>query len=132
MSDETLSLYNIKVDNTELDNYKAMVRFVNELDTARIVKTMHLLDWKWASLPNNENGVEHSLQFPTEAQIREQALSLLEKSVKGACQRQRVLRTKAETFLTATGGLEAEATAYDDNEVKVSVKFVLTAIDNFD
>ena len=117
----------MKVSNSELENYEAIIEMVDELEVNKIVAVMEYLNWKWNTVDEYGNMV---LLVPSTKQVVVTARDLMKRAVAGACQRQRLLLTKQESFLVATGGIEAEAIAYDDDVVIATIRFVLEQIDN--
>jgi hypothetical protein len=117
----------MKVTNSELENYEAIIAMVDELDVDKIVAVMQHLDWRWNTKDEYGNMV---LMVPSNKQIVVTARDLLKRAVEGACKRQRLLQTKHEMSLAATGGIEAEVIAYDDDVVVATIRFVLEQVDN--
>lgn len=107
-------LLSININNTELDNFKAINRTVDMLEWEDVHKVMKYLNWKWAS----------SQGVPEIYELKESALRLAEEAVAAT------IKAKAGRYC-ATGGIECETNYYPDTGcIYLKVNFVLSGWDN--
>lgn len=110
----TKQLLSINVNNTELENFKAINNVVNMVEWDEVHKVMKYLNWKWAS----SDGV------PEIYELKESALRLAEEVVAAT------IKAKSGRF-SATGGVECETYFYQNTGcILLRVNFVLTGYDN--
>ena len=110
----TKQLLSININNSELENYKAINQIIDMIEWHEVHKVMTFLDWKWAS----SDGV------PEIYQLKESALRLAEEVVVAT------IKDKAGRF-SATGGVECETGFYEETGcIYLRVNFVLSGFDN--
>jgi len=107
-------LLSININNSELDNFKAINSIVDMVKWDEVHKVMKYLDWKWTS----SDGV------PEIYELKETALRLAEACVAGT------IKHKSGWF-SATGGIEVDTKFYPETGcICLRVNFVLTGWDN--
>ena len=103
----------IHADNSEIDNYKAIVDIVSYVEWADVHKCMVLLNWEWTSC----DGV------PEVQQLMQEAISRSAKYVKKSIDNKK-------GYLTSSGGIQIRTHYFEEGDVSLTVQFVLTEWDN--
>lgn len=101
-------------DNSELDNYKAIVDVVSCVEWADVHKCMEILDWKWSSC----DGVPDIQQLMQEAISR--SVECVQKSI-----------DSKQDYYTSCGGIGIMTKYFPEGDIALTVQFVLTEWDNY-
>lgn len=107
---ENLSIH---VNNSELENYKAISDVVNNVDWYRVHNVMKFLQWGW--------GIED--EVPEIYQLRKEATDQAERVVRYS------IKTKNNGY-TECGGIRTRTHVFDDGSILLDTAFVLSSWDN--
>lgn len=107
---ERLSIHK---DNTKEQNTQAILEVINYVEWDRVYKAMVTLDWTW-----------HGVGIPTVEDLKRKALSLAERCVNISISEER------DTY-TSTGGIEVRTQWFQEGDVGVQVRFILSEFDNY-
>jgi hypothetical protein len=100
-------------DNSESDNYRAIIGVVSNVEWVKIHNVMKFLGWGW--------GIEH--EVPNTAELCKEAIRQAERMVKYS------IETKNDGC-TECGGIRTSTYFFQDGSIRLDIAFVLSSWDN--